>query len=218
MRTSWTKLLAVLTLGSTTTLCACAMDDANSGDDTTSDLSKTADSVAQKVARLIAVNPGATQVGPNMVKLDEGVTAIVPSEQDLVINPRSASGRCRGGNLCLFQDSNFGGSILQISTCSTVNLANFNMDNGLPWNNQASSIDNPLPRTGQAQFFDNTNGTGFMLALAGGRFLRNLTQDTSATGGNANDKIGSVKPCVVPKSDGASVPLIAADAPIGQAR
>jgi hypothetical protein len=35
MLTSWTKLLAVLTLGSTITLGACAMDDANSGDDTT---------------------------------------------------------------------------------------------------------------------------------------------------------------------------------------
>jgi hypothetical protein len=34
MLTSWTKLLAVLTLGSTITLGACAMDDANSGDDT----------------------------------------------------------------------------------------------------------------------------------------------------------------------------------------
>jgi peptidoglycan hydrolase-like protein with peptidoglycan-binding domain len=35
MLTSWTKLLAVLTLCSTTTLGACAMGDANSGDDTT---------------------------------------------------------------------------------------------------------------------------------------------------------------------------------------
>lgn len=35
MLTSWTKLLAVLTLCSTSTLGACAIDDANSGDDTT---------------------------------------------------------------------------------------------------------------------------------------------------------------------------------------
>lgn len=35
MRTSGTKLLAVLALCSATTLGACAMDDANSGDDTT---------------------------------------------------------------------------------------------------------------------------------------------------------------------------------------
>lgn len=191
-----TKFLLAATLVST--LPACLADPSDPDTGATGDPSNTADSVAQKVARLIAFNPGATQVGPNMVKLGEGVTAIVPSEQDLVINPRSASGRCLGGNLCLFQDSNFGGSILQISTCSTVNLATLNMDNGHPWNNQASSIDNPLPRTGQAQFFDNTNGTGFMLAVAGGHFLKNLTSDTSATGGNANDKIGSVKPCVVP--------------------
>jgi peptidoglycan hydrolase-like protein with peptidoglycan-binding domain len=35
MLTSWTKLLAILTLCSTTTLGACAMDDANSSDDAT---------------------------------------------------------------------------------------------------------------------------------------------------------------------------------------
>jgi hypothetical protein len=61
MLTSWTKLLAVLTLGSTITLGACAMDDANSSDDTTGAVTnKTSGTI--RIARNLGTGNGSCDV------------------------------------------------------------------------------------------------------------------------------------------------------------
>jgi hypothetical protein len=187
-RIAFTLVLGFVVSGAS----ACA-EEAQDDESVNREVNTDSRSVALTVSRVLAANPGAVQISPNSVQLDEGVTLIVPTEHDAVVAPNSASGRCLGGNLCVFQDSNFNGSILQLSGCKDVNLANFNMDNGHPWNNQVSSIDNPLPRSGPAKFFNNGN---LMLTLNGGSFLKNLASDTSADGtGNANDKIDTVRTC-----------------------
>lgn len=74
MLTSWTKLLAVLTLGSTIALGACGMDDANSGEDTTGrDGTVNSDAVTSDGAanssegeQISVVNPDAIAPGINI--------------------------------------------------------------------------------------------------------------------------------------------------------
>jgi peptidoglycan hydrolase-like protein with peptidoglycan-binding domain len=71
MRTSWTKLLAVLTVCSATTLGACAMDDASSGDDATG-RDGTVDSDA--ITRSGAANSS------------EGEQALIVSQAGIIVN------------------------------------------------------------------------------------------------------------------------------------
>lgn len=179
------SLFAMIGLGmSALTIAACATDDpttAGSGD-----------SGPETVAGVIAANPGAMQVGPDEVQLEDGMIVIVPSAGG-AIHPDSVSGRCTGGNLCLFVDSNFNGAILQLSgACRTVDLRQRFRGTGLPWSNAVSSIDNPAPGSGPARFYNNGR---LMLALAKGHYLRDLSQDTSDDGGNADNKIDTVRIC-----------------------
>jgi hypothetical protein len=165
-------------------IAACAADDPTTAD--------SGDPGPETVAGVIAANPGATQVGPNEVQLDDGVTVVVPSAAG-AIHPDSASGRCKDGNLCLFVDSNFNGSKLELSgACRRVDLTRRFRAVGVPWSNAASSIDNPAPGSGPARFYNNGH---FVLSLNKGHYLKDLSQDTSADGGNANDKIDSVQLC-----------------------
>lgn len=165
-------------------IAACATDDPTTAD--------SGDSGPETVAGIIAANPGATQVGPNEVQLDDGVIVIVPSA-GAALHPDSASGACKGGNLCLFENRNFGGAILQLSgPCRTVDLRNRNLDRNHSWSNVVSSIDNPDPGTGPARFYNNGH---LVIAVGKGHYLRDLSQDTSADGGSANDKIDTVQTC-----------------------
>jgi hypothetical protein len=102
-----------------------------------------------------------------------------------VVTPASASGRCAGGHLCLFTDSGFGGSYNQENT-GCVDITGFSTAN------KVSSIDFPGPGSYEAWFFDNGN---LVLALNQGHYLKNLASDSSASGGNANDKIDEVFIC-----------------------
>jgi hypothetical protein len=149
--------------------------------------------VNSSVAGLLAHNPGARQLNENSVQLDEGVVVVVGVTADGHVNPLSASGRCNGANLCLFEDSKFQNSILQLSgSCRRIELSNYNTDTGHAWTNKASSIDNPNTSRGASSFYNNGN---YMLTLNGGHYLKNLASDSSADGGNANDKIDSVQLC-----------------------
>ncbi|MFN2592571.1 MAG: peptidase inhibitor family I36 protein [Candidatus Dormibacteria bacterium] len=150
--------------------------------------------VAQQVRGLLAHNAGSIQVSADAIRLSDGSTntAFAPSGGMI---PDSASGRCPGGHLCLFVNSNWGGDqwTSSATSCGFVNLSGYFLSNGSPWTNQASSIDNPEPRPGgSARFYHNG---AFMLALQHGHYLRDLSQDSSATGGNANDKIDTLYPC-----------------------
>ncbi|GAB2821866.1 hypothetical protein GCM10027176_27760 [Actinoallomurus bryophytorum] len=105
------------------------------------------------------------------------------------VSPASASGKCTNGDLCLFSDSNFNGTKNQwgmpaSGTCSDIT--------GFSTANRVSSIDFPAPGAHQAWFYDNGN---FVLSLAQNHYLKNLASDTSASGGNANDKIDEVVIC-----------------------
>jgi hypothetical protein len=163
--------------------------------DQTSHVTNTeATSVAQEVHGLLAHNAGSVQINADTVRLSDASTITAFASPDGV-SPASASGRCPGGHLCLFANSSWGGDqwTSSATSCAAVNLFNFFMGNGKSWADQASSIDNPLPRPGgNASFYHNNT---FMLSLQAGHFLRNLTSDSSATGGNANDKIESLFPC-----------------------
>src|SRR4051812_28393200 len=96
------SLFATIGIGmSALAIAACATDDPTTAD--------SGDSGPETVAGVIAANPGATQVGPDEVQLEDGATVIVPSAGG-AIHPDTASGRCTNGQLCLFVDSNFGGA------------------------------------------------------------------------------------------------------------
>ncbi|HEY0690557.1 MAG TPA: hypothetical protein VGD71_16140 [Kribbella sp.] len=154
----------------------------------------TAISNSQEVHGLLAHNAGAIQVSADTVRLPDGSTITAFTSADGV-TPASASGRCPGGHLCLFANSSWGGDqwTSSATSCGAVNLFNYFMGNGNSWADQASSIDNPAPRPGgNASFYHNNT---FMLSLQAGHYLKNLVNDSSATGGNANDKIESLFPC-----------------------
>jgi hypothetical protein len=178
------SLFAMFGIGmSALAIAACATDDPTTAD--------SGDPGPETVAGVIAANPGATQVGPNEVQLDDGVIVTVPSAAG-AIHPDTVSG-CKNGDLCLFEDSGFDGAKLQLSgPCRTVDLTKRFRAVGVPWSNAASSIDNPAPGRGPARFYNNGH---LVLALNKGHYLRDLSQDTSADGGNANDKIDSVQLC-----------------------
>ena len=184
------SLFAMIGIGiSALTISACATDDPATDDPATAD---SGDSGPETVAGVIAANPGAMQVGPNEVQLEDGVSVIVPSAGGR-LHPDSVSGRCTNGNLCLFEDNNFHGQFLHLSgPCRMVDLRTRFRAVGLPWSNAVSSIDNPAPGSGPARFYNNGR---FMLALLKGHYLRDLSQDSSADGGNANDKIDTVRTC-----------------------
>ncbi len=100
---------------------------------------------------------------------------------------------CPNNSLCLSEDKNFGGEYLPFPDCLTHQLSESRMSDGRQWNDQVSSIRN-AHSGGQARFYNyHEDGVGyFVLALNAGHYLKDLSQDTSAEGGNANDKIDYV--------------------------
>jgi hypothetical protein len=143
---------------------------------------------AREVQGLLVHNPSSVQISADAVRLSDGSVITVFTKDDAVV-PNSASGRCAGGHLCLFANSNWGGDqwTSSATSCAAVNLFNYFMGNGKSWADQASSIDNPLPRpAGQAQFFHNNQSIAY---LQPGHYLRNLATD------GYNDRIESLYPC-----------------------
>jgi hypothetical protein len=163
--------------------------------------------VNQQVAGLLKYNPGAKRIGTNAVQLEKGVIARVHPRSKLVPNVSvsfcSAGHGASVGWLCLYQNANWGGAELDFTVCANRNLGNYNMGNGVAWNDQVSSIDNDQTSSVQSRFY-NYDGTGdpnsssnwnLVVAVNAGHYLRDLSSDTSADGGNANDKIDIVHVC-----------------------
>lgn len=118
--------------------------------------------------------------------------AATPQSSGSPISPASASGKCRGGNVCVFEDSNFNGAIVQLPTnCgANMNLDDHLSDKGYSLANKVSSIDFPGSGSKQAHFYDNGHP---VITVTINHYLKNLAKDSSSSGGNANDKIDSVQ-------------------------
>ncbi|MFI1090977.1 peptidase inhibitor family I36 protein [Streptomyces sp. NPDC020917] len=138
--------------------------------------------VARKVAAILAHNPGSIQIGTDSVELEKGV----------VMQPASGPSGCANGWLCMFQNSNFGGYEIKFYACGSQNLANYIAPDGRNWTNRVSSIDNSQTGGVQSRFYNNGH---LVIVLNAGHYLRDLSKDSSADGGNANDKIDTVRVC-----------------------
>jgi hypothetical protein len=152
---------------------------------------------AEGLRAIVKNNPGSRIISSSEVELSEGVVA------DFAVNPNDLQG-CPTFWLCLNSNSNFGGEQIRFFNCTNENLGNYRMSNGSAWNDQVSSIRNAQSGSNAQARFYNYDGSGsvtdpsnwrFVLALNIGHYLRDLSQDTSADGGNANDKIDIVHVC-----------------------
>ncbi|MFC3896812.1 peptidase inhibitor family I36 protein [Lentzea rhizosphaerae] len=152
--------------------------------------------VEQEVQAVLRLNPGSHRVAPNVVEVDEGVTISVPTQINDIQN-------CKTSYLCLSEHANFGGHQISFWKCRDVNLGYYKLPDGRTWNDQVSSIRNAQSRGVQSRFY-NYDGSGdpdspsnwrFVIALNAGHYLRDLSRDTSADGGYANDKIDIVHVC-----------------------
>ncbi|MET9535440.1 peptidase inhibitor family I36 protein [Streptomyces sp. NPDC006649] len=140
--------------------------------------------LAQQMHRALALNPGSHQLNSHAIELDKG------GVMDLTL----ADGNCTSGRLCVYKDRNFSGGGTYWSTCTTQDLRNYRWPDGTPVAGNISSIDNRNQYGGvQSRFYDSSNR--FMIAVNSGHYLRDLAFDTSATGGNPNDRIYKMKVC-----------------------
>jgi hypothetical protein len=167
---------------------AAVSSDAVSSDAVSSDAAATHAWVAHEVGALLAHNPGSVQISERSVRAAGGavITAV----------PASASGRCPGGNVCVFWDSVWRGDQLTMGPyngCAYYNLNNYYGSNGQSWANKASSIDNPLPRPNPPARFAH-NGT-YVFSVAGGHYYKNLAEDYGSNGHVMNDYITNVRTC-----------------------
>jgi hypothetical protein len=153
--------------------------------------------VEDQVAAILRNNLGSQRIGANEVELAEGVVVTVSAQ------PSAVQG-CPAYHLCLNEHSNFGGEQLKLYACRNVNLGNLEMRDGRRWNDKVSSIRNAQVGSGAQARFYNYDGSGdpgnprnwrLILALNPGRYLRDLSKDSSADGGDANDKIDIVHVC-----------------------
>jgi hypothetical protein len=149
-----------------------------------------------KISGILLHNPGSHRISPDSVQVGDGVVISVG------VQPNALQG-CATFWICLNQNKDFGGELLRFEACRDENLGNYHMSNGTRWNDQVSSIRNAQSSGVQSRFY-NYDGSGdpnnssnwrFVLALNAGHYLRNLASDTSADGGNANDKIDIVHVC-----------------------
>jgi Peptidase inhibitor family I36 len=154
-------------------------------------------SQAEGMRAIIKNNPGARIISASEVELGDGVVVDVP------INPHDVQG-CPKFWLCLSSDANFGGEQIRFFNCTNENLGNYRMSNGSSWNDKVSSIRNAQAGSNAQARFYNYSGSGsvtdpsnwrFVISLNIGNYLRDLSQDSSADGGNANDKIDIVHVC-----------------------
>ncbi|MGW4213463.1 hypothetical protein ACWEIJ_36135 [Lentzea sp. NPDC004789] len=152
--------------------------------------------VEQDVQAVLRLNPGSHRITTNVVEVGKGVRISVPVQVNSVLG-------CATHWLCLSEHANFGGYQISFEACRNENLGNYHMPDGRSWNDQVSSIRNAQSGGVQSRFY-NYSGSGdpndsrnwnFVIALNSGHYLRDLSRDTSADGGNANDKIDIVHVC-----------------------
>jgi hypothetical protein len=160
--------------------------------------------VEHEVGELLRLNPGSHRISATEVELRPGLVASVPPA-------RTGSGGvvaadvqgCRTSYVCLNEHADFRGYGISLIQCGLVNLYDSFMPDGRRWSDQVSSIRNAQTGGLQARFH-NYSGSGPMLdpanwrlvlVLNAGHYLKNLTKDSSADGGNANDKIDIVHVC-----------------------
>ncbi|HEX6469748.1 MAG TPA: hypothetical protein VF069_11685 [Streptosporangiaceae bacterium] len=167
---------------------------------------RTAKNITERqVSGLLKYNPGAKRISTDSVQLAKGVVVTVQPRTASLVSVSLCSFRHGDsvGWLCMYQNSNWGGYNLDLYKCGNVNLANYHMGDGRPWNDQISSIDNDQTSGVQSRFY-NYKGSGdpnssanwnLVIVLNAGHYLRNLADDSSADGGNANDKIDIVHVC-----------------------
>lgn len=164
----------------------------------------------QKIHGLLKYNPGAKRIGPDSVELEKGVIVTVhPDSGSSGVVPAVSPSLCSlrhgvsAGWLCLYQNSNFGGDEIDFTVCANRNLGDYRMADGRAWNDQISSIDNDQTSGVQSRFY-NYDGSGdpnssanwaLVIVVNAGHYLRDLSQDSSADGGSANDKIDIVHVC-----------------------
>ncbi|WP_328315640.1 hypothetical protein [Streptomyces sp. NBC_00388] len=142
--------------------------------------------LAHEIHRALALNPGSHQLNSHAIQLDKG------GVMDLTL----AAGGCSSGRLCVYKNSNFGGGGggTYWSSCTTQDLRNYSWPDGSRMVASISSIDNRNQYGGvQSRFYDSSNR--FMIAVNSGNYLKDLSKDSSATGGSPNDKIYKMKVC-----------------------
>jgi hypothetical protein len=141
-------------------------------------------------------NPGARLISSHEVELRDGVVVDIPA------SPLDVQG-CPKFWLCLSSDSEFNGEQIRFFNCNNEFLGNYRMTNGKAWTDQVSSIRNAQAGSNAQARFYNLDGSGsldpshwhLVVALNINNYLRNLMKDSSADGGNANDKIDIVHVC-----------------------
>ncbi|MFD7655814.1 hypothetical protein ACFV4N_17715 [Actinosynnema sp. NPDC059797] len=160
--------------------------------------------VEREVRELLRLHPGSHRIGTTEVELRPGLVASVPPA-------RTGSGEigaadtqgCRTSYVCLNEHADFRGYGIALIECGVADLYESFMPDGRRWSDQVSSIRNAQTGGLQARFH-NYSGSGtrldpanwrLVLVLNAGHYLKNLTKDSSADGGNANDKIDIVHVC-----------------------
>ena len=180
-------------------MASCALDPGDDASAETKDelVSPVPTTQAEGMRALVANNPGARIISASEVELGDGVVVDMPA------NTNDVQG-CPKFWLCLSSNANFGGEQIRFFNCKNENLGNYRMSNGSGWNDTVSSIRNAQTGSNAQARFYNFDGTGsvddpnhwrFVLPLNIGSYLRDLSKDSSADGGNANDKIDIVHVC-----------------------
>jgi hypothetical protein len=101
-----------------------------------SDAGTAADRALQaRIDRIVDANPGAVQLSSTEVQLDEGVTMEVPAA-----GQQAVAGGCRDDNVCFYQHAYYGGDVLRLRYCGTVDLYQYWVDDSdTTWNHVISS-------------------------------------------------------------------------------
>jgi hypothetical protein len=148
--------------------------------------------VERQIKGILRHNPGSHRISSTEVEVGDGVVISVASDLK----------GCPKYWLCLSQYDNFGGQYINFTKCQDENLGNYSMSDGRRWNDKVSSIRNA--QVGVQSRFYNYSGSGdpnnpsnwrFVIALNSGHYLRDLSKDSSADGGNADNKIDIVRVC-----------------------
>jgi hypothetical protein len=165
--------------------------------------------VESQIEGILRHNPGSYQISPTEVQLSDGAVMTVAA--------KDVRG-CPTNYLCLSRDADFGAPHLSFSDCNfPKNLSDYQMPDGGVWNDRVSSIRN-AKRGGTAAFY-NVDAAGvqrLVIAVNAGTYLRDLSKDPSAEGGNANDKIDTVHyPECPPRSELLGCPTSSLSLPWG---
>lgn len=143
--------------------------------------------IESQIEGILTNNPGSYQISPTEVQLSNGAV--------MKVDTLDVQG-CPTNSVCLSEHADFEGEQLSYSNCSPQVLAESKTSEGGRWNDRVSSMRNAKVGGYIATYTcanpHTSSGCEPVIDLPAGRYLRDLREDASNEGGNANDKIDLV--------------------------